>query len=188
MKIPVVSTTITTAEIPGKIAIAVELGGCLQGCKGCHSPHLSAPVADPMTGMSFSGFLTKALQMYPEVNAVVFMGGTCNLNFSLSDLKELIEAMHEIFKIDFGVYSGNPNDDLDYFLGIQGLRWFKTGNYVEELGGLENPKTNQRFYEKEIVIETDSSGVYAGSRYQWKDITAQFQQSAHIQEKGECYC
>lgn len=175
MKIPVVSTSITTAEIPGKVALAVELGGCLQGCKGCHSPHLSQPVEDPMSYIGFTMFLTKALHMYPEINAVVLMGGTCNLGLPLSDLKMLIEGMSETHKIDFGLYSGNPNDDLDYFLGIKGLQWFKTGNYIEKLGGLESPKTNQRFYEKQLIIKTDNSGVYVGKSYEWEDKTAQFQ-------------
>jgi len=64
-------------------------------------------------------------------------------------LKHLINELAEIAPVC--LYSGSDDAESDKELALEtDLTWLKTGSYKEELGGLPNSATNQRFYKKEI--------------------------------------
>ena len=179
MSIPVANYGITTAEIPGKTTFFLEIGNCLQNCPGCHSPHLSKEDSPYLDAFMVEQLIASHLRQYPDVNAVLLMGGTTNKGVTLSELKGIIARTYCNFGVPCGLYSGRDERLLD-FVDWAGLYWLKTGSYVEAKGGLESPATNQRFYEKQIVVETDHNGVYVGKTYRFHDITDKFQRRKEV--------
>ena len=182
MSIPVASYGITLSEIPGKTALFLEIGNCLQGCPGCHSPHLTEEATPGMKEYQVRQLILEQLSHYPEINAVVFMGGTANKYCSLDEIRSTIAAIYDHCNIPCGLYSGRDEDPED-FADWKGLYWLKTGSYKADKGGLESPTTNQRFYEKQIVIETDNYGCYVGGRYEFINITDKFRQKGKLSVK-----
>lgn len=143
LKYPVVNTDITFNEIPDKMAYAIELGACKQHCVGCHSPELQKEDV-PLT--SLPDILEGAQEAIDAgANAIVVMGGTNNAH--ITD-ESLIALLHDLsFIAPTGLYSGSEDEEHDKRIADEGhCTWVKTGPYVEALGGLESPRTNQRFY------------------------------------------
>lgn len=143
--IPVVGTGITLNEVPGHLAFYVEIGECNQRCHGCHSPHLWKHV---LHKTSLEDLLRKILDAKEEgADAVVLMGGTTN-GLTEGSLKAIIQAISCVLPV--ALYSGSDNigEDMKYLTKTD-LTWLKTGSYKEKLGGLRDPKTNQRFLEKQ---------------------------------------
>ena len=66
-------------------------------------------------------------------------------------------------------YSGRQelSEDID----IKNFNYIKLGPYIEELGGLKSPNTNQRFYEVQMSRELDENG---DPIYGLMDITSTF--------------
>ena len=99
------------------------------------------------------------------------MGGTTN-NFYLPDLEVLINLLSHFAPVC--LYSGSDNFERDYQIASNtNLSALKTGSYKKELGGLDSPTTNQRFY----LIEkggTDASKVMV-------DITHTFYENTNNQ-------
>lgn len=120
-------------EIPNEVSLAFTLKGCLNNCKGCHSPHLRELDGDELT----EDFLLELLNKYRnQVTTVLFLGGDKN-PLELRPLLKLCRSNG--FKTAW--YSG-----LDVFLLTMEkyLDYYKIGSYKEKLGGLSNKNTNQR--------------------------------------------
>lgn len=167
--IPVVSKGITFREVPNKIAVYFEIGGCIKGCKGCHSEHLQLPIQEPMSLARMVQYADK--QVDAGANAIVILGGTTN-RIAYDDLIRMIEALANIAPVC--LYSGSDDDSLHMKLITQSsLTWLKTGSYQEDLGGLQAPTTNQRFYKRNIKVVTDGGHVVTCSPLM-EDITDSF--------------
>ena len=143
LKYPVVNTDITFNELPDKLAYAIELGACRQHCVGCHSPELQkedvslTPLLDILEGAKDA--------IDAGANAIVVMGGTNNKHITDESLIALLCDLS--FIAPTGLYSGSDDEERDKMIAVEGhCTWLKTGPYVESLGGLESPRTNQRFY------------------------------------------
>ena len=126
---------ITFSEFPDEISLCINISNCPFHCPGCHSPELWEDVG---TELTFDE-LDKLINSNKGITLVGFMGG------NLKDVN--IRAFHIIMnhpKLKIGWYTGLkelPKDfDPDYF------DYIKIGPYIEELGGLNNPNTNQRMY------------------------------------------
>lgn len=143
LKYPVVNTDITFNELPDKMAYAIELGACRQHCIGCHSPELQK---EDVALTTIDDILDEAQEAIDAgANAIVVMGGTNNCHITNESLIVLLRNLSYIAPT--GLYSGSDDEDLDKMLAVEGYcTWLKTGNYMEALGGLESPRTNQRFY------------------------------------------
>lgn len=143
LKYPVVNTDITFNELPDKMAYAIELGACKQHCVGCHSPELQEEDV-PLT--SLLDILEEAQAAIDAgANAIVVMGGTNNKHITDASLIALLRDLAYIAPT--GLYSGSDDEEHDKRIAVEGhCTWLKTGPYVEAFGGLESPRTNQRFY------------------------------------------
>ncbi|MDV7188153.1 anaerobic ribonucleoside-triphosphate reductase activating protein [Lutibacter sp. TH_r2] len=129
--------TITMQEVPGEISICFSICGCKLNCKGCHSSYLW----NMNNGKLLSEELyRKTLKKYKNLaTCILFMGGEWHE-------KELINYLKIAQSQNFTtcLYSG----ELSISNSItQHLTWIKTGPWIEELGGLDSPKTNQQFRE-----------------------------------------
>lgn len=126
------------SEVPDEITLAISISNCPGTCKGCHSPWLRDDVGDPLTEMSIHDLLEKN----EGITCICFMGG----DRDIESLKQLIKWTKENYpKIKTAWYSG-----LDYLKDkeiTKYLNYLKLGSYKESMGPLDNPHTNQVFYQ-----------------------------------------
>lgn len=141
------TSEITFREVPGKINRCFSISGCGFHCKNCHSPELQGDNGEDLT--------TELLKKYIEkdkgiVDCYVFLGE----GHDIDSLKTLLCICKES-ELETCVYSGKTEYEefIKNFPLL--LDYIKLGPYVEELGGLDNPKTNQRFYK--IIWKEDNS-------------------------------
>ena len=125
-------------EIPGEVALAVNISNCPNRCAGCHSPHLQEDTGEDLTESALSVLLEKYGN---AVTCVCFMGG----DSSPDDLFRLAKFARQFHK-KTAWYSGKS--EL-YENALPFFDFIKLGEYIEKLGGLNAPTTNQRFYKIE---------------------------------------
>lgn len=169
---PIVSYAVSMQDIPDHIAFVINIGNCAQGCKGCHSKDtMSYYCEKPPKEVPLKRVIKKASKVH-KLGATVccIMGGTTNYGVTRESLTALINALALIFEEGVGLYSGRDaaiDDDLDengihyYYAHYTPLTYLKIGSYQKDLGGLDKPTTNQRYY----VRETDG---------EWHDRTSLF--------------
>ena len=149
----VASFDIVFQEIPGEVTLALNLSGCPCHCHGCHSPHLWEDIGEELNAELLDGLLARYGSM---ITCVCFMGGDQAPDevahwaeyVNRSTLNAQRSTLHTAW------YSGRttmPEGGFDYV---------KIGPYIEALGGLKSPKTNQRLYKR------------VGDN--WEDITSSF--------------
>ena len=150
----VASFDIVFQEIPGEVTLALNLSGCPCHCPGCHSKHLWEDIGEPLTTELLDGLLDRYGAM---VTCVCFMGGD-QAPEEVAQWAEYIKSpiSNHQSPIKVAWYSGRMN------MPQSGFDYVKLGGYVESLGGLKSPTTNQRLY-KRVGDE-------------WQDITALFWQ------------
>lgn len=128
----------TLSEVPGEISLALSISGCNLGCKGCHS----LETWDKNFGKDLtSDEMHKLMQKYKYSTCVVFYGG----EWEIDELTKMCKIVHSYNK-KVCLYTGR---ELDYFNPdfLQNLDFIKVGKYIKELGGLQSPETNQKFYD-----------------------------------------
>lgn len=135
------SMEIVFQEIPDEISLAINITNCPNLCPSCHSPWLREDIGEVLT----REIIDNAINKYKnQITCIVFMGGDNSFE-DIIDLSYYIKESHKEIKTAW--YSGKnkipnlqPNNPLNYI---------KIGEYQEERGGLNNPKTNQKLYKLE---------------------------------------
>ena len=140
----VASYDVVFQEIPGEVTLALNLSNCPCHCPGCHSPHLAEDIGEPLTEELLDALMN---QYKGLITCVAFMGGD-------AEPEEVKRLAKHIETLKTAWYSGRMN------MPDEGFDYVKLGGYVESLGGLKSPTTNQRLYKR----VGDS----------WEDITASF--------------
>ncbi len=126
------------AEIPGETTLALNLTGCPNRCPGCHSPHLQADGGEVLDEET----LRVLLERYGRaVTCVCFMGGDADPQ-QVARLAGTVRRTMPGLRV--GWYSGRA--ELPEGLAPQTFDYIKTGPWVEALGPLSSPATNQRLY------------------------------------------
>ena len=137
---------VTFSEVPDEITLCISISGCTIHCQGCHSRELWEDKGTPLT----LDELQRLLDKHKGITCVCIMGGE-------HDIDTLVELFMCAYKrIKTAWYCGLdliPKDKLGI---LQYLDFVKTGHYDQELGGLDSPTTNQRFYK----VEHTSNGDY----------------------------
>lgn len=155
------NTQVVFQEFPGEITLAINLTNCPNHCSGCHSSWLQEDIGKELTVEE----LCKILELYvdSEITCIGFMGGDNDVEFLL----EIVKALHESHpKYRIGWYTGQniPAEELGKnYSTYKHFDYIKTGPYVEALGGLDKPTTNQRMYRNVRKVQ------------EWLDITKYFQ-------------
>ena len=146
--LPVMNYGITLSEIPNRIAVFFEIGDCILNCENCHSPNLSHEKYDGTT-MNVRKMIEIIKHYYSlGADAIVFMGGLRSNCVSPSDfIKCVLSPLYEK-GYDIGMYDGSPGFNNFNITSMHFLKWIKIGNYIETLGPLTEPNTNQFFLEK----------------------------------------
>ncbi len=133
------------SEVPGEISLGISISGCLQRCVGCHSRELWEDKGTPLT----LDELQRLLDKHQGITALCLLGG----EHDIDALTELFIYAHKRVKTAW--YCGLdlvPKEKLGI---LQYLDWLKVGHYDQELGGLDSPSTNQRFYKVEHISNGD---------------------------------
>lgn len=132
------NTQVTFAEVPDEITLCINITGCKNGCKNCHSSYLAEDIGNPLN----KTVLSKLLEDNKGISCVSFMGGDRDA-IHIVALASWVKT-HTNLKVAW--YSGRQ--ELSDIVARQ-LRWFdyiKLGPYREEFGPLNSRTTNQRMY------------------------------------------
>lgn len=143
-------------EVPGEITLGISISGCTIHCQGCHSRELWEDKGTPLTIEE----LQRLLDKHKGITCLLLLGGE-------RDIDSLISLFQYAYKrVKTAWYCGLDLIPKGKYGILQYLDFLKTGHYDYELGGLDSPTTNQRFYK----IERQGDGNY----YQ-HDLTYKFQ-------------
>lgn len=154
-----VNYDVVFSEIPNETTLAINLSNCPCHCKGCHSPYLAEDIGTelgwfdciPRKGKSTS--LYKMILANKGITCVAFMGGDNDPRY-VNELAYRVKNYHTDLKdIKVAWYSGRQELAPEIYPG--NFDYIKLGPYIEELGGLSNPKTNQRLYKITSSEECD---------------------------------
>ena len=129
-------TQIGFQEFPDEISLLINISNCPFHCPGCHSPELWEDIGIELTFEE----LHRLISINKGITCVGFMGG--NLK-EVNPLAEYVKNIDPLLKV--GWYTGGIILEKEY-PELEFFDYIKTGPYIKELGGLNYPSTNQRFY------------------------------------------
>ena len=133
-------------EVPNETSLAIAISGCTIHCIGCHSRELWEDKGEPLTIEAIEELLKKER----GVTTLLLMGGE-------RDIDALTRIFMRFYKeIKTAWYCGLDMIPKDKVYILQYLDAVKIGHYDHELGGLDSPTTNQKFYR----IDHRSDGDY----------------------------
>lgn len=125
-------------EIPNETTLAINISNCPCRCPGCHSKFLWADVGTELSIVEYNRLLSMVMQ---DVTCVCFMGGDAEPEY-INILAEYSKKYFDQIKV--GWYTGKTI--VSKAVNLEWLDYVKVGPYIERLGGLNSPKTNQRLY------------------------------------------
>lgn len=155
-----VNYDIVFQEIPNETTLAINISNCPCHCKGCHSSYLAEDIGNFLD----LGALMRLIDKNEGITCVAFMGGDSDPQ-SVSMLAGIVQTKGLLT----AWYSGRQ--ELSKDIDIKNFNFIKLGPYIEELGGLKSPTTNQRMYEVKMCRELDEDG---NPVYGLEDITNLF--------------
>ena len=144
------NTQVTFAEVPDEITLCINITGCKNGCKNCHSSYLAQDIGERL---SFRSLHELIIEKNKGISCVAFMGGDSDPS-RINTLASFLRTHHYPVKIAW--YSGRQ--ELSNSIDLFNFDYIKLGPYKEEFGPLNSRTTNQRFYKvngKELVDITD---------------------------------
>lgn len=150
-----VDTQVVFREVPDEVTLAINISGCPVNCPGCHSSYLTQDIGTPLDEKS----LSKLIGENPGISCVSFMGGDADPAY-VGILARFVKDNYPGMKTCW--YSGRSLEQARPVL--KDLDYVKVGPYIDELGPLDYPTTNQRFYS--VSITPDGPDL--------KDITLRF--------------
>lgn len=132
---------IVFAEIPDETSLAINISGCPNRCPGCHSPHLQKDEGTVLDERELDFLLRRYGR---AITCVCFMGGDA----CPEEVASLAAAVHrKAPHLHTAWYSGR--DLIPETISSGTFDYIKTGPYIESLGPLGSPDTNQRLYRVE---------------------------------------
>lgn len=134
---------IVCQEIPDEITLAVNISCCPNRCPGCHSPWLWEEAGEPMTEDMLAGLIGKYSS---AITCFCFMGGDADPG----EVERIASWIRKEFPdLKTAWYSGR--ETLPEGFDIKCMDFVKLGPYIEKLGGLKSPTTNQALYKVGIA-------------------------------------
>lgn len=175
-KLKYANTQVVFTEVPNEISLAINITGCTIHCKGCHSQWLWSNKGKELT----KDELHNLIENNKGITTVLFMGGD---NF----IKQLTECARDIKyhypNLKIAWYSGRRDLEDSRNSRIKELEtyldYIKIGPYVKQLGGLDSPSTNQKFYRIDRVPAVEGHPEL-GTKLKLIDQTYLFQSKKHL--------
>lgn len=129
---------VTFREIPDEICLCINISGCKNNCKGCHSAWLANDVGEELNSDSLNHLIKSNI----GISCVCLMGGDHDCK-TVNNLAKLIQTTN----LKSAWYSGKS--EVSELIDIDNFDYIKLGPYIEELGPLNNPNTNQKLFKIE---------------------------------------
>ena len=133
-----VNTGIVFQEIPDEVTLAINISNCPCHCPGCHSRYLWEDIGLPLDTDALDDFVAK---YGSDITCLAFMGGDADPK-GVNLLAQYIHEVHPTFKVAW--YSGRLR--VPSAVNKQDFDYIKIGPYIQHLGPLKKPTTNQRLY------------------------------------------
>lgn len=131
-----VESLVSFQEVPDEISLCINISGCKNACKGCHSPNLAEDIGEELTIEELSRLIMKN----KGITCVCLLGGDNNPK----QINTLASTIKTLYPIKVAWYSGSTN--VSSKININNFDYIKLGPYIEEFGPLNNPNTNQIMY------------------------------------------
>lgn len=131
-------------EIPDEVSLVINIANCPLRCKGCHAQMLWENRGTPLTDDLLDDLISPISN---DVTCIVFMGGDIEPD-EVNRLAGHIRQTYPHLKI--GWYSGQ--EWFSIFAEYKNFDYLKLGPYINKLGGLTSPETNQRLYKVDGYI------------------------------------
>lgn len=129
------NTQVTFAEVPDEITLCINITGCKNGCKNCHSSYLAEDIGNILDW----GSLNALIHINRGISCVAFMGGD-----SQPEIVNRLAREVKRLELKTAWYSGRQ--ELSKEIDLWNFDFVKTGPYIKELGPLTSRTTNQKFY------------------------------------------
>lgn len=155
-------TQVTFREIPDEITLCINISGCPNHCEGCHSSYLSEDIGEELT----YDRILRLITTNSGITCVAFMGGDQNPGY-INSCASIIREGEIPVKIAW--YSGKSQLSSD--IDLKNFDFIKLGPYIPQKGPLDNPSTNQRFYE--VLHYPESTGILI-PEHRLSDVTYKF--------------
>lgn len=130
------NTQVTFAEVPDEITLCINITGCKNGCKNCHSPYLAEDIG---TELTFNE-VKRLIKNNSGISCIAFMGG--DIEPKRVDALASFVTNHSQLKVAW--YSGRQEISKD--IDLINFDYIKLGPYEEDKGPLNKRTTNQKFY------------------------------------------
>lgn len=156
-----VNTDVVFQEIPNETTLVINISNCPCHCKGCHSAYLAEDIGEYLIDYpkniysdDFSIYnIDELIEKNKGITCVGLMGGDSD-PLLINILASYIKLKYPDLLIAW--YSGRQ--ELAKEIELKNFNYIKLGPYIEELGGLKSPTTNQRLYEVRMSREVDKKG------------------------------
>ena len=147
------NTGVVFQEIPDEVTLAINISNCPCRCPGCHSCYLWEDIGLPLDTAAIDDFVG---QYGKDITCIAFMGG----DGDPKGVNLLAQYIHEEYpQYHVAWYSGRIR--VPSVVNRRDFDYIKIGPYIQHLGPLKSPTTNQRLYRQ---TETGD----------FEDITARF--------------
>lgn len=134
------ANSITFKEVPNLVSRSFSISNCGGDCPFCHSPELQQDIGEEFTDEMLKNFFKVDKD---TVECYVFLGDG-------QDPKRMLELLNLCKENGFKtcLYIGKNTTNWKY---LRYLDYLKLGSYINDLGGLECPTTNQIMYKIENI-------------------------------------
>ena len=133
-----VNTGIVFQEIPDEVTLAINISNCPCHCPGCHSRYLWDDIGMPLDTDAIDAFVER---YGDDITCLSFMGGDVD-PVGVNQLAQYIHETYPQFKVAW--YSGRLR--VSSAVNKADFDYLKVGPYIQHLGPLKSPTTNQRLY------------------------------------------
>ena len=133
-----VNTGVVFQEIPDEVTLAINISNCPCHCPGCHSHYLWDDIGMPLDTDAIDAFIER---YGDDITCLSFMGGDVD-PVGVNQLAQYIHETYPQFKVAW--YSGRLR--VSSAVNKADFDYLKVGPYIQHLGPLKSPTTNQRLY------------------------------------------
>lgn len=144
--------TVSFQEVPDEVSLVLLISECQFRCKGCHSPELQKKTGEELT----ERFIDDLVDQYRNaITCVCFMGEGANI----CQTCVLAKYIKEKYKLKTALYTGMTLVNMAstcFNMVTDSFDYFKVGPYIEDLGGLASPDTNQMMFH---VEKLENNGI-----------------------------
>lgn len=133
-----VNTGVVFQEIPDEVTLAINISNCPCHCPGCHSRYLWDDIGMPLDTDAIDAFIER---YGDDITCLSFMGGDVD-PVGVNQLAQYIHETYPQFKVAW--YSGRLR--VSSAVNKADFDYLKVGPYIQHLGPLKSPTTNQRLY------------------------------------------